>query len=141
MTAPDQSAAGKQRLPTNIYPTHYDIIIKTDLAADPPIFLAEAVISLEASSDDKEVTFNVDPSIKITHLALESNGSTVSSLDVSTIDVDKEWQTATVDLSSVGGIKAGEAKLFVRWEAPLGTNMMGYYKSVGTPDENGKRPV
>jgi len=132
---------GNQRLPTNVYPTHYDVAIKTDLASSPPMFLGEAVISLTSETEASEITFNVDPSLKITHLAIAAGSSGLTNFDVAAITVDEEWQTATVDLAPIGGIKAGEAKLFVRWEAELGGNMNGYYKSIGTADENGHRPM
>jgi aminopeptidase 2 len=139
MTSPKTD---KQRLPTNILPTHYDVAIQTDLESTPPTFLGEAVITLNVASDDTELSFNLNSSaVKITHLALSAGSAAVTQLDIATISFDEEWEVATVDLMSVGGIKTGEAKLFVRWEGELSGNMNGYYKSVGTPDENGNRPV
>jgi aminopeptidase 2 len=41
-----------------------------------------------------------------------------------------------------GKLAAGtKAKLFFRWEAELGGNMVGYYKSDGDADDNGKKPM
>lgn len=137
------SESDKQRLPANILPTHYDVAIKTDLSSTPPVFLGEAVIHLEVESDSTEISFNVNPSVKITNLGISSGATAakVTHLELSAMSIDEEWEVATVDLSNIGGVKGGSAKLFVRWEGELSGNMNGYYKSEGTVDESGKRPM
>lgn len=130
------------RLPTAVQPTHYDLAIKTDLASSPPTFSGEAIISLDVVEDASRIVFHIHPSTKITHLALAA-GKESKSLPIGALAVDDDKERATVDISSAGGLKAGDeaVKLLVRWEGELGGNMSGYYKSNGDLDENGKRPM
>lgn len=134
------ASTGDYRLPTNVYPAHYDLAIQTDLAASPPSFSGAARIALNVLEDTSTVVFHLHPSLSVTHLAFgPANAET--DLPLSSISVNADNERATVDLSAVGGPKAGsKASLFIRWEGKLGS-MMGYYRSDGDPDKEGKRPL
>lgn len=126
------------RLPTAVRPTHYELAIRTDLASSPPSFSGEVTISLEAVEDTKEVVFHAHPELKVSHVALEGHGE----LALSSLSSDEEKERVSVDVASAGGLKAGDKKkLFIRYEAELNGNMMGYYRSNSDPDESGKRRV
>jgi len=128
---------------------HYDLVIKTDLLSSPPTFSGEIMIHLDVHEDVKELVFNLNESLKVTHIAITSNDIKTSSsqtLDVSALSVDKELERATLDLSGVpGGVlkqAAKGAKVWMRFEAELGRSMVGYYESEGDLDEQtGKKPA
>lgn len=135
------------RLPTNVYPRHYDLAFKTDLSSNPPTFSGEALISLDVTADSPSITFNLHPSLNVTHIGLQASelktAATVQ-IPMSALSIDKDQERGKVDLSSVpgGALKQGsKAKLFFRWEGELRGNMVGYYKSDGDPDESGKKPM
>lgn len=123
------------RLPTSVRPTHYELAVRTDLAALPPRFEAEVTISLDVLEHTTAVVFHMHPSLSVTHLAL--NAGETQELPVSALSVDKDKERATIVLSEP--LKKGAAKLFVRYEAELNGNMMGYYRSNSDPDKDGNR--
>ncbi|GMK57699.1 hypothetical protein CspeluHIS016_0405330 [Cutaneotrichosporon spelunceum] len=125
------------RLPTSVRPTHYELAVRTDLAASPPSFEAEVAISLEVLEDTPSVVFHMHPSLAVTHLAL--NAGVTHELPISALSTDADTERATVTLADP--LKTGSAKLFIRYGAELNGNMMGYYRSNSDPDENGKRLV
>lgn len=135
------------RLPTSVVPTHYELAFKTDLESKPPSFLGEAMIDLDVKEDVKQIVFNLNPDLKVTNIAirnLDQKTSTALSIPLKALSVDKDQERGKIDVSSLpgGGLSAGsKAKLFLRWEAELGDNMMGYYKSEGDADANGKKPL
>ncbi|BEJ17486.1 hypothetical protein CspHIS471_0608870 [Cutaneotrichosporon sp. HIS471] len=125
------------RLPTSVRPTHYELAVRTDLATSPPRFEAEVAITLDVLEDTSNVVFHMHPSLSVTHLAL--NNGVTQELPTSALSTDAEKERATVAL--VEPLKKGSAKLFVRYEAELNGNMMGYYRSNSDPDENGNSLV
>lgn len=129
------------RLPTSVRPTHYELAIKTDLAASPPAFTGEVTITLEVVEDTAAVVFHVHSSLSITHLAISAG--VVHEVPLSAVSKDEDKERVSIDLASLGaggGLKKGqESKLFVRWEGELNGNMMGYYRSNSDPDKSGKR--
>lgn len=145
--AASTSQTTEYRLPTDVVPTHYELAFKTDLESKPPSFLGEAMIDLDIKQDVKQVVFNLNPDLKVTNIGIKSldqKTSTSIQLPMSALSVDKDQERGKVDVSSLpgGGLKAGsKAKLFLRWEAELGDNMMGYYKSEGDADADGKKQM
>ncbi|KAL1406700.1 Aminopeptidase 2 mitochondrial [Vanrija albida] len=138
--ASSSAPAGDYRLPTNVYPAHYDLAIQTDLAASPPSFSGAARISLDVLDDTTSVVFHLHPSLKVTDVRFGPAGG-AARLPLSAISVNAENERATVDISSLGGAKAGsKAQLLLKWQGKLGS-MMGYYRSDGDPDKDGKRPL
>lgn len=134
------------RLPTDVYPRHYELAFKTDLEASSPTFSGEALISIDVLNDTKALVFNHHDALKVTHLAIASTELKTTAavqLPIKAFSLDKEQERGTIDLSSLpdGGLKAGsKVKLFMRWESDLGRNMVGYYESIGDEDKNGKKP-
>lgn len=61
------------------------------------------------------------------------------------MSVLEEEERGLVDLKSLpgGGLKAGTkgVKVWFRFEAELSGNMMGYYKSEGDREVEGKKPL
>ncbi len=131
------------RLPTDVAPTHYEVAILTDLAKDK--FSGEALIHLDVNQDTSNFVFNIHPDLKVTHVAVgstEAKASAAVNIATSNLSIDKDQERGTLSLKDLpgGGVKAGtKARLFVRWEAELGDNMVGYYRSEAEADENGKK--
>jgi aminopeptidase 2 len=127
------------------HPQHYTLAIKTDLQSLR--YAGELLIDLSIKSDTSKLTFNVHPSVKITHLAISSaelKSTSSLALPLSDLSVDDEQERGTIKLDKVpgGGLKAGgEAKVWMRFEAELGGSMAGYYKSEGDLDAQGKKAV
>lgn len=151
---PEMSVAGgassvtpssEYRLPTNVVPRHYDLAFKTDL--DNQRFSGEALIDLDVAETSKNIVFNLEESCQITHISIgttEAKSSAAVRIPLSALAHDKKQERTTVDLAALPGgqvVGGSKIKLFVRWEAPLGDNMVGYYKSDGDADENGKKPM
>ncbi|WRT67329.1 uncharacterized protein IL334_004299 [Kwoniella shivajii] len=144
-SAPEQEG---HRLPTNVYPSLYEIAVKTDLIASPPTFSGEAFIHIDINEDSPSISFHLHDTLTVTHLAISSSDLKTTSnltLPLSSLKHNKENDVATLDLSSLpgGGLKQGQksTKLFVRFEAELKSAMHGYYRSEGDSDENGKKPI
>lgn len=158
------------RLPTDVYPKvrhgrscriilcfcssckfslvqHYDVAIKTNLHTSPPTFSGEVLVHLDVKADTSKITFNVHPSLKVSHLAISSTelkSTAAVVLPTSALSVNEEQERGVVDLASLpdGGLKAGaSAKLWLRFDGELKGNMVGYYKSEGDADEAGKKQV
>ncbi|KAK8869616.1 hypothetical protein IAR55_000183 [Kwoniella newhampshirensis] len=140
--------ADASRLPTDVYPSHYDLVVKTDLLSSPPTFSGEVIISLDVKSDTSTLHFHLHKELTVTHIAITSSDlKTTSSLTipVSELKLDEEKDTASIALTNLpgGGLKAGskDVKVFFKFESELRSAMHGYYKSLGDPDEDGKKPV
>lgn len=128
---------------------HYDIAVKTDLLSSPPTFSGESIVTLDVSSDTSTLVFNTHKSLKISHIAIATNDIKTSSTLVIPLDqlsYDEEQERGKLDLSKLpgGGLKAGSkgVKVWMKFDAELQGNMVGYYKSEGSTDEEtGKKQM
>ena len=124
-------------------------MIKTDLAASPPSYSGELIVTLDVKQDTSAVVFNVSKNLKISHLAITTSDlkSTSSvTLSESDLSLDDEKDRGTINLKSLpgGGLKAGQkdVKIWFRFDSILAGNMVGYYLSEGDKDEKtGEKPV
>ncbi|WVQ78532.1 hypothetical protein IAT38_000618 [Cryptococcus sp. DSM 104549] len=139
---------GEYRLPTNLHPQHYDIVIKTDLLSSPPTFSGEALITLDVLEDTSSLEFHVHKTLSLTHIAISTTDlKTTASVVIPTselkLDEDRERGVVPLDKLPGGGLKKGTkgVKVFFRFEAELKSAMHGYYRSEGDADENGKKPI
>lgn len=115
----------------------------------PPTFSGEGLIELDVLEDTKTLTFNLHPTLNITHLAISSSdlkSSSAVQIPVDTLTHDKDQERCIVDLSNLpnGSLRSGSkgVKLWTRFEAELGGSMAGYYKSEGDlSEETGKKPM
>ena len=69
---PDQTQRDAYRLPTEVTPTHYDLVFKTDL--EGLTFEGEGLIHLNVHESTTSVQFNLNPSVQLTHISLEIPG-------------------------------------------------------------------
>lgn len=110
-------------------------------------FAGEALIDLSTRSSTSSLTFHLAKNVIITHIALhtaELKSTSSLSLPLDSLSFDEDKERVTVDLKQVPGegLKAGsEVKLWVRFESELTGSMLGYYRSEGDADDNGKKPV
>jgi aminopeptidase 2 len=80
-------------------------VVKTDLESSPPSFSGESLTHLDITSDITTLTFNLHPTLSVTHLAISSSDlKTTSSLvlPLTALSVDKDQERGSVDLSSDG---------------------------------------
>lgn len=128
---------------------HYDIAVKTDLLSSPPSFSGESIITLDVNSDTSTLVFNTHSSLKITHISIAANDlktTSTLSIPVDQLVYDKDQERGKINLDKLpgGGLKAGNkgVKVWMRFEGELQGNMVGYYKSEGSTDEEtGKKQM
>ncbi|ORX33751.1 leucyl aminopeptidase [Kockovaella imperatae] len=136
------------RLPTDVYPEHYELVVKTDLAANPPSYSGELIVTLDVKKDTSSLVFNMSKSLNITHTAITTSDLKSSSsvvLSESDLTYNEKNDRGTLNLSSLpgGGLKAGQkdVKVWFRFDSVLAGNMVGYYLSEGDKDEKtGEKP-
>lgn len=117
LSKPQGKERDAYRLPTNVYPSHYDLIFKTDL--EKLVFEGQGIVHLDVKEATNHVIFNFNPSVKLTNLSLKNatTGEThsysvpapsnASEPDVNESNLATE-ATPVEDLSSV---KAGQVKV------------------------------
>lgn len=69
---PPNTQRDAYRLPTEVVPTHYDLLFKTDL--EGLTFEGEASIDLQVNEKTNSVQFNLNPSVQLTSISLEIDG-------------------------------------------------------------------
>lgn len=118
--------ADNYRLPKDAVPTHYNIAIKTDLDSAPPSYSGEVIITLDVKNDTTSLVFNLDPSLRVTNILVGSGkGIEATPIPVSALTIDKDQQRGHLNLGDASLAAGAEAKLFISWEADIGTNMTG----------------
>nr|ODN87859.1 hypothetical protein L203_03061 [Cryptococcus depauperatus CBS 7841] len=96
------------RLPNSVYPSHYDLAIKTDLLSSPPTFSGEAIISLDIKEDISSLVFHLDKTLSITDIAISTSDlKTTSSVVVpkEVLELDEELEMGTIPLEKILGLK------------------------------------
>ncbi|KAE9406410.1 hypothetical protein BT96DRAFT_875684 [Gymnopus androsaceus JB14] len=121
----------KFRLPTNVKPTHYDLIVQTDL--DQLKFSGTVTVNLDVKEETSKIVMNCTR-LKLGQATVQSTAfkseqlSSESSFDEKTKQVSFIFPTA---------FPAGsQAKLTIPFSAPLTGSMTGYYRS--SFEEDGK---
>ncbi|KAF8526633.1 peptidase family M1-domain-containing protein [Hysterangium stoloniferum] len=115
----------KFRLPTNVKPVHYNIIIKTDL--EKLEFQGLAIINLEVLEDTSSLTFNLSHATT-TEISVHSENLKTEQIETAKTSFDEKAERATVQLSNVL-TKGSKAQLKVQYESKLTDSLMGYYYS------------
>ncbi|KAF9585828.1 Aminopeptidase 2 mitochondrial [Lunasporangiospora selenospora] len=128
------AGTGRIVLPTNVRPTHYDLILTPNLTAFT--FTGQVQISLDVNKPTTAITLNSNQldilSAKLTNLALK----TESSQNATDITVEKENETATFTFGDE--LQPGTtAILHIAFKGILNDNMNGFYRS-SFKDNDGK---
>lgn len=143
MSAADNVTGTDCFLPTHVRPTHYKLVIETNLESNPPTFSGDMIVYLHVDSECDTITFNAHPSLKINYLTVSAKGVAGYAVPVDTLTTDAAKERVSVNLGKFGSLKPAteDLKVFIAWEAELQPNLTGYYISTGDPDENGKKQM
>ncbi|KZO98208.1 hypothetical protein CALVIDRAFT_526106 [Calocera viscosa TUFC12733] len=121
-------------LPTDVTPTHYALMIRTDLEKEQYDGWVEiesgCTDSLDVDVSTSSITFHVAEPTTISQVALvdEVATGTKSVLIGKGVNIDKELEHATVTFDKA--LQAGtKAKLGIAFTGALTDSLMGYYKS------------
>ncbi|KAG8887646.1 Aminopeptidase 2 mitochondrial [Tulasnella sp. 332] len=111
------------RLPTNVKPTHYDLIFKTDL--DNMTFQGHGTIDIDVVEDTEEIVLNASPDLAIKDVKVFSEALKTEQTQGSTeLKQDQEKERITAKFATPLP-KGSKAKLQLGWEGKLGDNMTG----------------
>lgn len=119
------------------------------MQSSPPTFAGESIITLDVKTDTSTLVFNTHKSLKISHIVISTNDSKTTStvsIPVDQLTLDEDQERGKIDLSKLpgGGLKAGSkgVKVWMKFGGELLGNMVGYYKSEGSTDEEtGKKQM
>ncbi|KAK2741234.1 Aminopeptidase 2 mitochondrial [Myotisia sp. PD_48] len=113
---------GREVLPTNVIPRHYDLTLEPDF--EKFTFEGTVVIDLDVVKDTTSITLNAIE-IDIHSTIVSANG--VEVIQTPTVAFDNDAQTATVSLGTT--IPAGsKAQLKQKFTGKLNDNMAGFYR-------------
>lgn len=90
------------------------------------------------------MTFNLHPTLKVTHVSLSSTSlksESFTPLPLSALELDGDKERATLAIPETLTKGSQGVKVWMRWEAELGASMLGYYRSEGDEIAGGKRQV
>ncbi|PGH30025.1 aminopeptidase 2 [[Emmonsia] crescens] len=114
--------AGREILPTNVKPLHYDLTLEPDF--EKFTYKGTVVIDLDTVEDTNSISLN-STDIDIHTSAVSANGVEVASNP--SVSMNKEKQTATISFDKI--IPAGEkAQLKLTFTGTLNDNMAGFYR-------------
>ncbi|PGH04639.1 hypothetical protein AJ79_07036 [Helicocarpus griseus UAMH5409] len=114
--------AGREVLPTNVKPLHYDLTLEPDF--EKFTYEGTAIIDLDTVEDSKSITLNsID--IDIHTSSVLANGAEVATSP--SVSMDKDKQTATISFGKT--IPAGtKSQLKLTFTGTLNDNMAGFYR-------------
>ncbi|KAI0050503.1 leucyl aminopeptidase [Auriscalpium vulgare] len=113
------------RLPTNVRPKHYDLIVRTDLEKET--FEGSVTIDVEVVDSTDTIVLNAASSLVLTpaHLSLDGSADSVAPTGTS-----YDAPTQRVSYKFPKSLAAGtQASLRIGFSSPLTDSMTGYYKS------------
>lgn len=119
--APD-ATKGRELLPTNVIPKHYDVTLEPDL--EKFIFKGTVLIDFDVQEDSKSISLHTHE-IEIHSAEIKSGKDVVTSS--SAISYDKSKQVSKIELQS--SIPKGKAQLEIKYTGQLNDQMAGFYRS------------
>ncbi|EIW81938.1 hypothetical protein CONPUDRAFT_81582 [Coniophora puteana RWD-64-598 SS2] len=121
------------RLPTDVRPTHYDLVVRTDLEKE--VFQGIVKISLDVTTETSTLVFNTtDLDLIDASLSSDALGSVQTPTSQS---FAAEWEEGT--LSFARALPAGsKAQLRIAFAGKLTGALLGYYKSEFTENDGMK---
>lgn len=119
--APDPTQ-GRELLPTNVIPKHYDVTLEPNL--EKFTFDGKVLIDFDVQEESKSISLHtVELDI---HSAQIKSGDGVFSAS-SAVTYDKNTQVSKIDLSNA--IPKGKAQLEIKFSGQLNDQMAGFYRS------------
>ncbi|KIK59699.1 hypothetical protein GYMLUDRAFT_74140 [Collybiopsis luxurians FD-317 M1] len=120
-----QSPDSKFRLPTNVRPQHYDLVVRTKLE-EPTTFDGAVTVSLDVKEETKTIVLN-SSKLKLGQATAWSSALNVEQLSSDTSFDEKEKR---VTFSFPNAFPAGsQAKITIGFAGELTGSMTGYYRS------------
>ncbi|KAH9909190.1 peptidase family M1-domain-containing protein [Xylariomycetidae sp. FL2044] len=119
--APDPTQ-GRELLPTNVIPTHYDVTLEPDFQKFT--FDGTVLIDFDVKEETKSVSLHT-LELDIHSANIKSGDSVVSSSSAVTYDASK--QVSKIDFSS--SVPTGKMQLEVKFTGQLNDVMAGFYRS------------
>ncbi|KAE9406413.1 hypothetical protein BT96DRAFT_963515 [Gymnopus androsaceus JB14] len=121
----------KFRLPTNVKPTHYDLIVQTDL--DQLKFSGTVTVSLDVKEETSKIVMNCTK-LKLGQATVQSTAFKSEQLSSESSFDEKAKQVSFIFPTAFPA--GSQAKLTIPFSAPLTGSMTGYYRS--SFEEDGK---
>ncbi|KAI0483133.1 peptidase family M1-domain-containing protein [Xylariaceae sp. FL0804] len=113
---------GRELLPTNVIPTHYDVTLEPDF--DKFTFEGKVLIDFDVKEESKSISLHT-LEIDIHSVHVKSGESVVTSS--SAITYDKSKQVAKIELKDA--VPQGKTQLEVKFTGQLNDSMAGFYRS------------
>ncbi|KAI1345242.1 peptidase family M1-domain-containing protein [Xylariaceae sp. FL0016] len=113
---------GRELLPTNVIPTHYDVTLEPDF--EKFVFNGKVVIDFDVREETKSIalhTLEID-----IHSAQIKSGDSVSTSS-SAVTYDESKQVSTIELKDA--VPKGKAQLEIKFTGQLNDSMAGFYRS------------
>lgn len=126
MASPETEKNPWLTLPAVARPTHYDLLVKSDL--ERLTFTGVVTIHLETIADTAELTLNAGPSLVVSKALVSSDVLKSTTTSLLPLERDIEHERATIKLPHV--IPAGsKATVTIAFGAEIDKSMAGYYRS------------
>ncbi|SCZ99097.1 BZ3500_MvSof-1268-A1-R1_Chr3-1g05810 [Microbotryum saponariae] len=127
LAATPASDAEQVRLTDKVVPSHYELVIKTDL--EKLSFSGTAEITIDVLEDVPSLVLNVAEPLIIQHAVLSHTSlKTESTRPASELKLHTKRER--IEITFAGGhVAAGQVKLALRWQGELDNSMQGYYRS------------
>jgi len=112
------AAAQAQRLPRNVVPSHYELVLTPDFKTDT--FAGQEVIDVSVTEVTNEITLNADE-IEFGKVTIESQGRAQKA----EVTVDAEAEMATFRVAQP--LTPGPAKVTIAYKGKLNSDLRGFY--------------
>ncbi|KUI66742.1 Aminopeptidase 2, mitochondrial [Cytospora mali] len=117
------NVAGRELLPANVVPTHYDLTLEPDLTKFT--FDGSVLIDLDVAEDSKSISLHT-LELDIHSVKVSSDGKVVS--DSPEVSYDEKTQVSKIDFSDAI-LKGSKAQLEIKFTGQLNDKMAGFYRS------------
>ncbi|KUI53963.1 Aminopeptidase 2, mitochondrial [Cytospora mali] len=117
------NVAGRELLPVNVVPTHYDLTLEPDLSKFT--FDGSVLIDLDVAEDSKSISLHT-LELDIHSVKVSSDGKVIS--DSPEVSYDEKTQVSKIDFSDAI-LKGSKAQLEIKFTGQLNDKMAGFYRS------------
>ncbi|KAI1454391.1 peptidase family M1-domain-containing protein [Annulohypoxylon moriforme] len=113
---------GRELLPTNVIPTHYDVTLEPNF--DKFTFEGKALIDFDVKEETKSISLHTID-LDIHSVNIKSGDNVISSS--SAITYDKSKQVSKIELKDA--VPTGKTQLEIKFSGQLNDQMAGFYRS------------
>ncbi|KAH9429076.1 hypothetical protein MCOR02_010488 [Pyricularia oryzae] len=122
------NATGRELLPTNVVPKHYDLTLEPDL--EKFTFNGSVVVHLDVAEDSKSISLHT-LEIDVKNAKVTSGGQTITSPKIS---YNEDTQVTKIDFDETIS-KGSKAELTIDFTGTLNDKMAGFYRAVYKRDD------